>query len=186
MGHPEFAVVSIAIRTLLGLVFTTAALGKMRRWLEFRGVVANYRLLPDAWVAPVAQGLPPLEALLGVALIMGWGTPLPEVAAAALLSVFAVAMAINIARGRTQIDCGCFQSGSKQTLRWTLVARNAVLAVLAGVAAWAAAGVADVWLIIEGTLAGAVLFGCLTTLNLLWSITPAWRRRQGSAARALS
>ena len=39
-------------------------------------------------------------------------------------------MAINLRRGRSFIDCGCGQSFLKQSLRWSLVARNAVLAVL--------------------------------------------------------
>ena len=39
-------------------------------------------------------------------------------------------MAINLHRGRAHIDCGCGQSFLKQTLNWTLVARNVVLAAL--------------------------------------------------------
>ena len=39
-------------------------------------------------------------------------------------------MAINLRRGRAHIDCGCGQSFLAQSLSWTLVARNAVLAAL--------------------------------------------------------
>jgi len=44
--------------------------------------------------------------------------------------VFAAAMAINLQRGRSQIDCGCGHAFLKQTLSWALVARNAGLAGL--------------------------------------------------------
>ena len=43
-------------------------------------------------------------------------------------------MGINLRRGRRHIDCGCFQSALKQTLSWTLVMRNVVLALLMAVA----------------------------------------------------
>jgi len=51
-------------------------------------------------------------------------------AAIALLSVFAAAMAINLKRGRSEIDCGCGHSLLKQNLSWVLVSRNAGLAAL--------------------------------------------------------
>jgi hypothetical protein len=42
--------------------------------------------------------------------------------------MFAIAIAINVARGRKAIDCGCFRTGYKQPLSWLLVARNVLLA----------------------------------------------------------
>jgi uncharacterized membrane protein YphA (DoxX/SURF4 family) len=131
---PAFSEVQIAVRTLIALVYLAAAIGKMRHWAVFRGVVANYRLLPEVLVAPFAYLLPPFEALLGAMLLLGLLSPWAEAAAAALLLLFACAMAINIKRGRRHIDCGCFQSALKQTLSWVLVARNGTLALLLGLA----------------------------------------------------
>jgi len=168
--------ISLAIRVLTALVFLTAAWGKTRNPLAFRGVVANYRLLPDPLIAPFALLLPPLEALVGISLPFGPGSFWPELAAATLLALFALAMGINILRGRRSIDCGCFQSAHKQTLRWTLVARNGVLILALGAAAWAPAGELPVWGLAEGTLAGAVLLVLLQSLNILWSVRPAWRQ----------
>ena len=48
--------------------------------------------------------------------------------AIALLVMFALAMAINLVRGRTEIDCGCFKSGLRQTVSGWLVGRNLLLA----------------------------------------------------------
>lgn len=168
--------VALAIRVLVSLVFLTAAYGKLRHWTAFQGVVANYRLLPEALVTPVAYVLPPVEALLGTALPLGLGSPWPEAGAAALLMLFAVAMGINVARGRRHIDCGCFQSALKQTLSWTLVARNVALSLLLGVALLARAVPNDLFAVASGWLVGGVLFVILQSLTILWSIVPAWRR----------
>lgn len=112
-----------------GLLFLTAGMAKLRARRVFPGVVANYRLLPDALVGPVAMALPLAEVLIGASLLGG-------VAAAALpasmllLLVFAAAMAVNIRRGRAHIDCGCRRSELRQPLSRALVVRNIVLAAL--------------------------------------------------------
>jgi uncharacterized membrane protein YphA (DoxX/SURF4 family) len=129
IARPE---VLIAIRMLSALIFLSAAVGKMRFWTVFEGVVANYRLLPRALIPAVAYALPPLEALIGACLLLGVAAPWAPLAAAVLLGVFAIAMTVNLLRGRSHIDCGCFQGALKQTLRWPLVARNAVLMLLVG------------------------------------------------------
>jgi hypothetical protein len=179
---PAFSEVQIAVKTLIALVYLTAALGKMRHWAVFHGVVANYRLLPDVLVAPFAYVLPPFEALLGATLLLGLLSPWAEVAAAALLLLFAAAMGINLKRGRRNIDCGCFQSALKQTLRWILVVRNGVLALLLGLALATTQGPKDLRMTIDGLLVGGVLFVILQSLNILWGVVPAWRRPHGVAA----
>ncbi len=111
-----------------GLVFATAGLAKLRSRRMFPGVVANYRLLPEALVAPVASVLPWMELAIGIGLVAGIG--LLAAPAIVLLLVFATAMAINIGRGRAHIDCGCGRSDLRQPLSRTLVARNLALALL--------------------------------------------------------
>ncbi|MGO9949417.1 MAG: MauE/DoxX family redox-associated membrane protein [Steroidobacteraceae bacterium] len=177
--NPPFSEVQIAVRTLIALVYLTAAIGKMRHWAVFRSVVANYRLLPDVLVAPFAYCLPPFEALLGAALLFGSLSPWAELAAAALLLMFAAAMGINLKRGRQHIDCGCFQSVLKQRLSWTLVVRNGVLTLLLGFALPTTRAAADLRMTMDGLLAGGVLFVILQSLNILWGIVPAWRRPHG-------
>ncbi len=168
--------ISLAVRVLVALVFLTAAWGKLRERLVFQGVIANYRLLPEALVAPTALALPPLEALVGLTLPVDILAPWPEAVAAALLLLFAVAMAINIRRGRRHIDCGCFQSTLKQTLSWTLVARNLGLAAMLLGSLVPASGPVPVWGMAEAVLAGGTAFFLLQSLNILWSVVPAWRQ----------
>jgi uncharacterized membrane protein YphA (DoxX/SURF4 family) len=168
--------IALAIRVLLALVFLTAAFGKIRHRLTFQGVVANYRLMPEIAVPAFALLLPLVEAAVAGALLFAppfW----PEVSAAILLVVFAAAMAINIWRGRRHIDCGCFQSALKQTLSWTLVARNAGLALLLAVPAAVPEGALPASGAAEALLTGTVLFVLLQSMNILWSVVPAWRLR---------
>jgi uncharacterized membrane protein YphA (DoxX/SURF4 family) len=172
LAHPDAV---IAIRTLIALVFVSAAIGKMRNWPIFQGVVANYRLLPQVLVRPVTYFLPPAEAAIGATLPTGLFAPWAEAAAALLLGVFAVAMGINLLRGRRHIDCGCFQGTLKQPLSWVLVSRNALLALLLVAAAAAPSGRADAWAVVNGLLAGGALFVVLQSLNALWAIIPAVR-----------
>lgn len=121
----------------VGLIFAGAATGKLRHRALFPGVVANYRLLPQGLVAPVAMLLPWAELGLGCALLSlgvsgmaGPALPLASASAIALLLVFAWAMAINIARGRSHIDCGCGHSALRQPLGKPLVLRNILLGLL--------------------------------------------------------
>ena len=171
--------IALAIRVLVALVFLTAEVGKLRHRVVFQGVVANYRLLPQIAVPAFALLLPPVEIAVAAGLLFApssWSA----VCAAALLILFAVAMAINIQRGRRHIDCGCFQGALKQTLSWILVARNAGLTLLLAVPATVAAGALAPSGAAEALLAGTVLFVLLQSMNVLWSVVPAWRQHRAA------
>lgn len=149
----------ITVDALMSLVFATAAVGKLRHAATFEGVVANFQVLPPALARPFARALPWLE--LAIAALVWAPGPFGAAAKAAgavLLVAFALAMALNIARGRREIDCGCFQTAGRQPLGWSLVARNLVLAsALAGAAASdGAASGALAWA--NGLPAGLALF----------------------------
>jgi hypothetical protein len=174
MRVPFFEFVT-AVRIATALIFLTAAVGKMRRWNTFEGVVANYRLLPELPSRLLAWLLPPAELLLALALAIG--LPYAEIVAGGLLSVFALAMAINLVRGRRYIDCGCFDASLRQPLRWSLVVRNTVLVLLLLVAAQSreAAQAWNVATLLMGVLAGAACFLVVQCANILTAL-PAKRR----------
>ncbi|MBT2187284.1 methylamine utilization protein MauE [Sphingobium sp. H33] len=117
------SVTGLAASIGIGLIFTTAGIVKLRHRRLLPGVIANYRLLPDALVSPAATLLPLAEILIGAALIAGL-RPVPALLGIALLGLFALAMAINILRGRSHISCGCGRPELSQSLSWTLVLRN--------------------------------------------------------------
>lgn len=148
-----------SLRSFLAAVFATAAITKLTGLEEFYGVVRNFRLLPDTLSRAVAFVLPPVELAIAAGLLV---TPLalPAAAAAAvLLAVFGAAIAINVLRGRTQIDCGCFRDGMKQRISWAVVGRNVVLTALAlgVVALLPAARPAGLVDIATGIIAGSVM-----------------------------
>jgi len=115
----------------LSLLFVWAASHKLRDVAAFRAAVASYELLPLGW-ARVGAAL-----LIGAEIAIGAGLWFPAVAvvavlgAAGLLAVYAGAMALNLARGRRDIACGCGGLAAEQPLRGALVARNGVLIVVA-------------------------------------------------------
>jgi hypothetical protein len=147
----------------LALVFAASAAGKFWTWSEFPGVVQNYRLLPRWAAGPVARTLPVLEAVAAVAILPAATRPAAAGLALALLVVFTLAVAINLARGRRHIDCGCFRFALRQPLSWWLVGRNGVLMLMALAAGAGGATRLFTWLDAV-TVAGAAL--ALATLYL--------------------
>lgn len=115
----------LIISASLALLFFMAARHKMSAPGQFQATLAAYRLLPEALVAPVAKVLPLLEMLVVFMILIPMTRPFAAVIAAVLLSVYALAMAVNIARGRSDIDCGC--GGQPQLLSPWLLVRNLVL-----------------------------------------------------------
>lgn len=179
LAYPQ---IQIAIRTLIALVFLSAAAGKLRHFAAFQGVLGNYRLLPQGLVAPVAHVLPPVEAAIAAGLLSGMAAPWPAEAAMILLCAFAVAMGANLLRGRRNIDCGCFQNAFRQHLSWILVLRNLILVLLLQVVIAPVIGAVDALSMIDGVLTGSVLFLVLQSLDILWSIVPAWRNARHKSA----
>jgi Methylamine utilisation protein MauE len=116
---------------VLAGVFSAAAVAKLRALEGFVGVVHNYRLLPEPLERPIAYALPVVELAIAVGALVPTSRPPAALAAAILLALFAGAMAINLARGRRDIDCGCFATVLRQRLSWPLVARNLLLAGMA-------------------------------------------------------
>jgi len=123
------ASVLLAARVLGTLVFGTAWVGKLRHHDEFVAVVSNYRLMPPKLVTPTAWLVIALEMLVTLSLASGIGLQGGALLAICALSIFAVAMAINLARGRSHIDCGCFQSALRQKLSPAHILRNILLAI---------------------------------------------------------
>jgi uncharacterized membrane protein YphA (DoxX/SURF4 family) len=161
------AMTGAAGRILLALIFLQAGVQKLRHLEEFQGVVLNYRIVPRASARSFAVATPFLEMGLAAALMIGI-SPLAELAAAALLSVFAAAMTVNVLRGRTEIDCGCFQSSLRQLISWWTVARNLVLTAVALLAAASPSISLPFVGLLQAALAGLVgfaLYGALNTLD---------------------
>ncbi len=123
-------VLSHAMGAALSVVFLTGAWQKFREPEQFAAALENYRLLPAAMLNWMVYLLPVVEALAGMLLLFP-ATKLPAALLAfALLMLVTSAVAINLLRGHTDIDCGCGGLGGgvgEQAISWGLVARNLVL-----------------------------------------------------------
>lgn len=109
----------------LALLFMHAAWHKWRSGLRFEAQLVEYRMLPAGAVPVAARMLMVLEALVAVGLLLPVLRHPAALLAAVLLASYAVAMAVNLVRGRHHIDCGC--GDTPQLLSPWLVGRNLVL-----------------------------------------------------------
>ncbi|MCD0450805.1 DoxX family protein [Actinocorallia sp. API 0066] len=75
-----------------------------------RQAVDAYQILPEALVGPVGVGLPVLEMVLALLLVVGFATRLTAVISGVLMALFIAGIASAWARGLA-IDCGCFGGG---------------------------------------------------------------------------
>jgi len=157
--------VSHVIALGLALLLLSAAWHKLAARAEFVAVLRGYELLPAALLRPVAALIPLAEVVLAAAWLTGAARGLVASTTAALLLAYAAAIAINLYRGRAQIDCGCGlggATGASQRLSGWLVARNLVLAGLALLAAFPATarvfGIADVFTLAAATAAAVLLY----------------------------
>ena len=122
-------VIDATVRTALALLVFTAALHKIRDPARFRATVADYRLLPSPLVTVGAAILVLSEVAVVVALAVArtWGVA----GAGALLGLYAAAIAVNLARGRRHLDCGCTGPALRRPISGWLVLRNLVLVAIA-------------------------------------------------------
>ncbi|MBS0307006.1 MAG: methylamine utilization protein MauE [Proteobacteria bacterium] len=157
----------------LAIVLLGGAWHKLRDMEGFVAAVEQYRLLPAALTAPAAWLLLAVELAAGVLLL-----PLATRAggawlALALLALVTTAVAINLRRGRRDIDCGCGGPEGGPHLSWGLVLRNGVLGAAALLAVAAPAPRELVWLDRLTVLAGALaLWGLYAAANQLMANQP--------------
>lgn len=103
---------ALAFQFSLGIVFLLSSLPKLRRPLAFAGSVVEYKILPAQVARVFALALIPLEAFLAVAFLTGLWTEISLPLSMVLLSLFLIAVGINLRRGRS-VQCGCFGNASE-------------------------------------------------------------------------
>jgi len=111
---------ALAFRLYIGGVFVFASMNKVIYPAEFAETIASYQILPYWSVNAAAAVLPWLEMVCGVLLFLGVRVKAAALLIAAMLGVFTVAIAVNLARG-TPIGCGCFSSLEDEMSLMTLV-----------------------------------------------------------------
>ena len=126
------ALISIAF----SMLFFLAGAHKLSNTGQFQKVVRDYKILPMSAVRAFAAAIGLTEVCLGV----GWlitQTALVPLLSSFIISLYVIAISVNLFRGRVYIDCGCsFNSfaGSidsvNQHLSFGLVLRNFALIII--------------------------------------------------------
>lgn len=156
-GVPITAIAS-TLGAAVAVVFTVAALSKLRAPVRFAEELGDYQILPGVLLRPAAITIPLIEFIVGV----GYFVPAVRSEAswmmAILLLVFSAAVFLNLRRGRRNIRCACF-GRDDQLLGWSTLIRNSLL-LLAALAAAAAGSRSD------QLTSGAGLVGCLLAVTI--------------------
>lgn len=173
-----------AISIGLGLMFLVAAWHKLADSAAFRIALIEYELLPGALVAPLSRVIPLAEILLGGSWLLASDVQsTTAIASATLLAVYALAIAVNIRRGRVHFDCGCGfggKSDDEQYLSVGLIFRNLVL-MGAALLTLLPAGTRDLRFgdyltLIAALVAGALLFAAANQLLANRAAIDTWRK----------
>ena len=145
-----------------------AAVHKLIAWREFIEALHAYRLLPQTAVRPASLMLPLGELATAFALFVSAERRYACSAAAAIMLVYAAAIALNLARGRRDLECGCGFARHRRPIAAWMLLRNGVIAVAALIAAlpWTTRplGTIDVLTIVAAAVAVALFYASIDVL----------------------
>ncbi len=168
----DAAVLLMTVQWVLAAIFALALQHKLREPRRFTAAMGAYRLVPEGLLPWATWALVSTEALtcLGLLLLQAWSA----LASVLLLGLYALAIAINVLRGRLQIDCGC---GDEPTpVSWALVMRNCGLILLAGWA-WQLHGLQVLSTPPDGLAAGLALALALVAVGIYQAIEQLFANR---------
>lgn len=171
MIDPAFAMlIVLGIAALL----TAAGSHKLKHLALFAETFAAYRLLPDAAARRLAWSIPCAEIGIAAALLWPPSRPWGVMGAIAIFAAYAAALALNLLRGRRDLDCGCAGPGVRRSIAAWMVWRNLLIAGSLFLAAlpWIERPLsgADFLTIAGGLAAAATLYGSVD--RLLGDIAP--------------
>jgi hypothetical protein len=123
-------VLQFVMRYSLALLWMVALVHKVQDVPRFAATAADYKLVPATFAGSTAFVVIMLECSVMLALLILPLHPAGPLGSAALLTVYGSAIAVNLARGRHDIDCGCIGPHARQKLGGWLVWRNLLLALV--------------------------------------------------------
>jgi len=164
----------LTTRLLLAAVFAMAGVAKLADRPGSRQAITDFGL-PFSLAAPLGLLLPLAELAVAAALIPASTALYGATGALALLLLFIVGIGVNLARGRKP-ECHCFGQLHSAPAGWKTLARNGVLAAVAGFVLWegyegGAGPSALAWL---GALSTAQLLGLLGGVVVLALLAGQW------------
>src|SRR5215204_2207328 len=161
-------------RLVLAALFSLAGVAKLSDLKGSRRAIIDFGV-PSAIAAPLGLLLPLAELTVAATLLPAstawWGA----LGALALLAVFVVGITYNLARGRKP-ECHCFGQLHSAPAGWKTLARNGVLAAIAGFVLWAGyeGGAGPSALSWVGALSTAQLLALLVGVLVLALLAGQW------------
>ena len=152
-----------ALHGALALLFGWAVAHKLRDVAGFRAAFAAYDLLPRSWGSPAATSVIAAEIAIALGLLVPGAAAPAAVGGAVLLCIYSTAIAINLRRGRVDIDCGCMGIAGRRSLGSGLLVRNGVLILAALCGALPAGGRGLQW------VDGLTIVASVSALALLYA-----------------
>lgn len=160
--------INLIAALVLSYVFVLAGLHKCRAPAEFATTLANYKILPDGLNRQAVYLIPVVEIMTGVALLIPATARTAAFSAGMLLCIYIAAIAVNLLRGRRNIDCGCGGPAQKQTISEWMIARNGLLLFLAFTAGSQIEARTLLWfdwlVIIPATVMGCLFYNIINQL----------------------
>jgi uncharacterized membrane protein YphA (DoxX/SURF4 family) len=104
---PVLSLISFLVRLGLGIVFIYAGVVKLSDPKAFARIISQYNLIPDPLLPLTAIGLPALEVLAGIGVILGLRGSLHLMFSLLVFFVFILWYGIL---SNLDVDCGCFSA----------------------------------------------------------------------------
>ena len=112
---------TVRMQIALGAIFVAASIPKIIDPPSFAQMIYNYRLVPGFALNAIALGMPWLEMLCGLALILGVWRKSAAALIGAMLVAFVISLSINLERDNA-VNCGCFDMTSANKSHAELIA----------------------------------------------------------------
>ncbi len=167
----------------IAAIFAGSSAIKLANLAAFRAALSDYRIVPESFEFPLALAIPIAEMAGAAGIVPSAERSLAGSLLIALLAVFSIAIAVNIGRGRRDIDCGCFGPALRQTLSLSMLARNGALAAICAIAmaprSVRTLGFLDITTIAAGAASIVILY---VSVNFLMANAPRLREFQARYA----
>lgn len=154
-----------SFQLVLAAILLASVIPKLRSPSRFISNVAAYAIVPRNLLQATAFVLIGVEAYLGLSLLAGWMLVVVLPVTVATFCGFAVAVGINLQRGRN-VPCGCFGDASDQISARTLVRLLSLLALCIVLVV-----ASRVWAIDPPTMEASASAGQAGVRNLIESAT---------------
>ncbi|WP_020063161.1 MauE/DoxX family redox-associated membrane protein [Bacillus sp. 123MFChir2] len=122
---------SLILRLCLGSIFIGTFVSKIRDFRSHIDIIRKYQILPENSIVFLAYIEIAFELVIGIGIILGFVVNLMSLLAAFLLSLYTLAIIINLIRRNTDFNCGCGGVLGDYKLSWNLVIRNVLLLFIA-------------------------------------------------------